>query len=266
MTDLLPRQIWQEDDKVNDTSARVPNGFDSFGPWFNETFELLKAQWQTWVLISLVMVGVLFGASLVGMFLTMVTGGAGAFLLYVLIAVAGVLMAPGVIKAAIKQIRGEAFGINDIFSETGLFVGSLVISLAIAVGSIACGIGQLVTATLFFLAMPLLVDKRMAFGDALKLSFETTKQNFWFYLVYALVIGIVSLLGSIACGIGILVTLPFSIIGTAVAYERTFNAPAVAAAPDTEPQAPPPAPPAAPEAPQPPAAPESPEPPAPPAE
>lgn len=250
---------------MNDTNVRVPVGFDSFGPWFNETFELLKAKWQTWVLMTLTVAGVYVGAWLIGMVLMLILGPFGVVPFYGLIIAASVIIAPGMFKAALKHLRGEEFGISDLFSESGLFVGALVITLAMAVGAIACGIGQLVTCTLFVFALPLLVDKRMAFGDALKQSMEVAKQNFWFYLVYILVIGIVSQAGSIACGIGILVTLPFSILGTAVAYERTFNAPAIAAEPDVTPP-PPPAPPAAPEVPQPPAAPESPEPPAPPAE
>lgn len=239
---------------MNDTNVKVPVGFESFGPWFNETFELLKAQWQTWVLISLTLVGVMFGAWLIGMVAMFIVGPLGVIPFYALIIAASVIIAPGLVKAALKQIRGQAFGVSDLFSETGLFVGSLVITLAMAVGAIACGIGQLVTGTLFCLALPLLVDKRMAFGDALKLSMEVTKQNFWFFLVYILVMSIVSQLGSIACGVGILVTLPFSIIGLALAYERTFNGPAIAAeAPAIAPPPPaPPATPAAPEAPQPP--------------
>lgn len=233
---------------MNDTGARVPNGFDSFGPWFTEAFELLKAQWQTWVLISLICVAVGFGAGLLiaGPGVLIVNGVPMlGFLIPPLQGVVGLvaaaLLLPGMIRTGIKQIRGEAIAPGDIFSATDVFVGAAVVIIATAAGFIACGIGVLVTSTLFFFALPLLVDKRVSFGDALSKSMEVTKQNFWFFLVYMIVIRMVAGLGSVACGIGILVTMPMAVLGMVVAYERTFNAPAAAVAPEALPE--PPAPP-----------------------
>ncbi len=245
---------------MNDTNVRVPNGFDAFGPWFNEAVEIWKNHWQPWALIALVYLAISGGGGyIVGMIADPLSG---------LVSLATfVLLGPGAIKAGIKSVRGQTPEINDLFSGTGFAVGALVIVLAVYVGLIACCIGVFATATLFALALPLLVDKNLSIGDALKTSFEATKQNLWFYLVYFFVLSIVAAIGAVAFVVGLLATWPIGMLGLCVAYERTFNAPAVAAAPDTQPQAPPPAPPpAAPEAPQSPAAPESPEPPAPPVE
>lgn len=203
---------------MNDNNVRVPNGFDAFGPWFNESIELLKAQWQTWVLISLIYLAITQGVSYAisnrFMFLGILVGFA-----------ANVLLMPGMIRAGIKQIRGGTIEVGDMFSATDLFVGAIVILLAILAGVIACGIGALVTSALFYLSLPLLVDKNLTFGDALKQSMEVTKQNLGFFIVYALVIGIVSGLGLVACGVGLLITFPLRTLGMVVAYERTFNTP-----------------------------------------
>lgn len=204
---------------MNETNARVPNGFDSFGPWFSEAVNLLKAQLQTWVLISLVYL-VISGVAYAISYKLPFVGGLVGF-------AASVLLMPGMIQAGIKQIRGGTIEVGDIFSATDTFANVLVVLLAIAAGAIACGIGVWVTMTLFFFALPLVVDKKLAFGDALKQSMEVTKQNFFFFLIYALVLGIVANLGAIACGIGMIITFPISILGLVVAYERTFNAPAI---------------------------------------
>lgn len=205
---------------MNENFARVPNGFDSFGPWFNESIELLKAQWQTWVLISLIYLAIAGGASYAISYRLPVVGSLVGL-------VASAFLMPGMIRAGIKQIRGGTIEVGDLFSATDMFVGALVVLLASIAGVIACGIGAFVTSALFYLALPLLVDKNLAFGDALKQSMELTKQNLGFFIVYALVIGIVSGLGLVACGVGILITFPLRTLGMVVAYERTFNTPAI---------------------------------------
>lgn len=252
--------------ELNETNPRVPVGFEAFGPWFTEAFELLKAQWQTWVLVGLVSAVVMFVVyaivALLAASLVTVLGFFGMLIGYVVAAavliVAYGIIGPGIMRMALKQIRGQAIAVGDIFAATDVISSAIVVMLAIVAGAIACGIGELVTATLFFLALPLVADKKLNYSEALKQSFEVTKQNFIFFLVYLLVLGIVSELGGIACGIGILFTLPIAWLGMAVAYERTF----VAAAGPIMPQAAPPAAPPAPEAPAAPEAPEAPQPPA----
>jgi uncharacterized membrane protein len=219
---------------MNDTGVRVPSGFDSFGPWFTEAFELLKAQWQTWVLMSLIYLLIAGG---MGYLLSRIVMPLGS----IVSIAAAALMMPGMLRTAIRQMRGEAISVGDIFSATDMFVGALLILLLMYAGVIACGIGILVTSTLFYLALPLLVDKGIPFGQALSQSIDVVKQNFWFFLVYMLVLGIVAEAGVIACGIGVFLTMPMAFLGMAVAYEHTFNAPAIA--PEVAPE--PPVPPAA---------------------
>ena len=227
-------------------NVNVPKGFDSFGPWFSEAFELFKAQWQGWVVLFLVYMLIVGVISFV---LNMIFP-----LLGILVAIPAALMMPGMVKAGLNQIRGGKVELSDLFSGTDMFVGALVVAIVMSAGVIACGIGVYVTSTLFFLSLPLLVDRKLSIGDALTQSMNVTKQNFFFFLVYMLVMGIVSGIGSIACGVGVLATAPIAFLGMLVAYERTFNAASAAAPAPQDPPAPP-----APAAPEAPAQPETPE-------
>ena len=223
MIDWSVTPVRKEGTTLDTSGVRVPNGFDAFGPWFNEALDLLKAQFQPWLLMSLIFFAIAGGA---GVLLHAVGGLFGPII--------WALLMPGMVKAGLKQIRGGTVAIDDLFSGTGLFLGALVIMIASGIGGIACGVGAIVTGALFCLALPLLVDKNLDMGKALETSYAITKQNFMFFLVYTFVMAIVGSIGAIAFGIGIIVTFPMFVLGMVVAYERTVN-PAAAPAPSPEP-------------------------------
>jgi hypothetical protein len=73
--------------------------------------------------------------------------------------------------------------------------------------------------TLFYI-----VDQQMEVAAAIQQSFETVKQNFWIFMGLNIVANVVSLLGAIACLIGIFVTLPMYYCAIAVAYRELHPA------------------------------------------
>jgi len=81
----------------------------------------------------------------------------------------------------------------------------------------------------------LIVDKRMDFWPAAKMSYEKVKENFWPLLGLFIVASILGQIGVILCCIGVFVTAPIMSCILAVAYRAVFS--------QTEtPTAPPPAP------------------------
>jgi hypothetical protein len=70
-----------------------------------------------------------------------------------------------------------------------------------------------------FLSNGLVIDKELNPLDAVKKSFEGTKNNFWRILAITLLLIIIIILSAIPLGIGLLWTIPFSFIAYGVIYK-----------------------------------------------
>lgn len=123
--------------------------------------------------------------------------------------------------------------VGDIFKGFEVFVQSLVffvlLVVATMVGQFILGfipiLGPLLSAlysfalntavlfTIFYIA-----EKKMDAVAAIQKSLDVVKTNFWIFLALAIIAGVVSSLGVIACGIGIFVTLPMYICTIATVY------------------------------------------------
>ncbi len=265
----------------------------------SEAWALFQQQASTWVLSALivgvaiaiiyflvmvVMVGAMVGAAHVpsmgetgrsaSPFFAMFsfTGIIAGLLMYVLVQ----LLLAGLIKMAIKQIKGEPIAIGDITSALDVLpavIGaSIVIGIITTIGSYLCVVPGLVAGGLLMLAIPLIVDHRAGAMESLSMSFDTLKSEWLMATLFFLVVYIIIGIGAIPCGLGLLVTIPLGLLSIAVIYRDNFlgGASIAAAAPPTYTPPPPvqpmtpPAPPAAPPVEAPPAPPEdtgSPEPP-----
>lgn len=123
--------------------------------------------------------------------------------------------------------------VGDIFKGFNFFMQSLVyfILLVVAafVGKFILGfipfLGPLLS-TLYSFALNTAVlfvifyitDKKMDVVAAIQKSIDVVKTNFWIFLALAIVAGVVSALGVIACVIGIVVTAPMYISTIAIVY------------------------------------------------
>ena len=69
----------------------------------------------------------------------------------------------------------------------------------------------------------LIVDKRMDFWPASLESLNKVKTNFWPFFGLSVVSSIIGSIGGIACGIGVIITLPIQACILTVAYREIFN-------------------------------------------
>jgi len=101
--------------------------------------------------------------------------------------------------------------------------------VSIVVGLVPC-IGQLASIFVVFVAhavlmfgLFLIVDKRREFWPASVESFNKVKSNFWPFLGFSVVSNIIGSIGAIACGIGVIFTLPIQACILTVAYRDVFG-------------------------------------------
>ncbi|MBN1832649.1 MAG: EI24 domain-containing protein [Deltaproteobacteria bacterium] len=189
-----------------------------FGKWLEEGFNLYKENIATLIL-----------AMVVALLLSVVTLGILAGPMY-----AGLLFITlGLYdRADPKPEPGSLFKGFDYFLNSFLFV--IVWGVAITIASfilsfIPC-IGSLASIFLVYCAMALLmfgpfliVDKHMEFWPASLESFNRVKTNFWPFLGFSVVTGIIGSIGAVACGIGVVVTAPIQVCILTVAYREVFG-------------------------------------------
>ena len=190
-----------------------------FGEWIEKGFNLYKENIATLIL-----------ATLVALLLSAVTLGilAGPMFAGLLFITLGLLD-----KTDPKPEVGSLFKGFDYFLNSFLFM--VVWGVAIGVAStilnvvVPC-IGLLVSlfvsysaGALLMFGLFLIVDKRMDFWPASMESFEIVKTNFWPFLGLSVIAGIIGSIGAIACGIGVVVTVPIQACILTVAYREVFD-------------------------------------------
>lgn len=121
-----------------------------------------------------------------------------------------------------------------------MFVITLVVygllSLIFCIGIIFAPLVGLAMAGAFSFVLPFIVDRNMDAITAMKASWALAKPNFFPILGLALVAGLIAQAGSVACGIGVVLTAPLYFLIIAAAYRDLMAqtappAPAPAAVP-----------------------------------
>ncbi|MBW1788347.1 MAG: hypothetical protein JRK53_17275 [Deltaproteobacteria bacterium] len=189
-----------------------------FGEWFENGFTLYKKNFVVLVLASLI--ALLVSAATLGI-------------------LAGPMIA-GMLLITLRLHDGEdpkpevgtLFKGFDYFLNSLLFVvvwGAAVLAASFLLALVPC-IGQLAALFVIYAAqtalmfgMFLIVDLGMDFWSASQRSYRVVKTNFWIFLGFAVVAGIIGSIGGIACGIGVAVTAPIQACAFTVAYRDVFS-------------------------------------------
>ena len=135
----------------------------------------------------------------------------------------------GLFKYYLKLIRGEMPTVSDAFSGFGprtgqLILLSLVQMTLVGVGYMFCIIPGIYLTVAWYFAIPLVIDRNLDFWPAMQLSRRLVSKHWFIVFAAMLVFGLVAMIGIIACGIGILVTMPVGTIALMYAYETIFGA------------------------------------------
>jgi uncharacterized membrane protein len=146
--------------------------------------------------------------------------------LYIVVMIVGA----GIIRGALGITEGRPFQVSEMFKTDQLgnvVVASLLVGVATTIGYALCYLPGVAVAFLTSYTLFFVIDQNLAPVDAIKASFELTTKNLGNTVVWYIVGGLVAVAGAIACGVGLLVTVPLVIIGTAYTY-KTLTAQPVA--------------------------------------
>ena len=189
-----------------------------FGDWIEGGFNLYKANFGTLVLATI-------------------------FVVVIGTVTAGILAGPMLAGLALVTLQlldgkepqpeaGKVFKGFDYFLQSFLFVvvwGIGILIVSIILGGIPV-LGQLASIAFVYAAqafllfgMFLIVDRQMDWLPASMESIDIVKANFWPFFGLSTVAGIIGSLGAIACGIGVVFTIPIQGCILAVAYRDVFS-------------------------------------------
>jgi uncharacterized membrane protein len=143
--------------------------------------------------------------------------------------VISMIIGAGIVRAALDITEGKELDPKTILTPRKLgdvVVASLLIGIATFVGIILLVIPGLLV--MFFTSYTLyfLMDREdLGAIDAIKASFEFTKNNAGNVILWFLISLVAWVIGACLCGIGLIVAVPVVLIGTAYTYKTLNNEP-----------------------------------------
>eukprot|EP00828_Plagiopyla_frontata_P009950 TRINITY_DN15176_c0_g1_i1.p2 TRINITY_DN15176_c0_g1~~TRINITY_DN15176_c0_g1_i1.p2 ORF type:complete len:206 (-),score=15.97 TRINITY_DN15176_c0_g1_i1:256-873(-) len=189
-----------------------------FGEWIEQGFSLYKENFGILVLVSLI--AVIVSGITVGVLAGPMTAG-------VLLIVFQLHDRKEPQPEVGNLLRGFDFFLNSflffVIWGMAIFVVSLILGFVPCIGQLASLFVVFVAHALLMFGMFLIVDQKMEFWAASVASFNMVKRNFWPFLGFSIVSNLIGGVGAVACGIGVVFTLPIQVCILTVAYREIFD-------------------------------------------
>jgi len=135
----------------------------------------------------------------------------------------GILAGPltaGLYGMVVKRVRdGQQPEVGDVFGQMSrfwsFFAAALVLGLLIGLASLTI-IGGILLATIWLYVFPLMVDRGLGLGEAMRTSYEMVAQaGFWEHLALVIVFAVIA---SLANGALAILATPFLVAAIAAGY------------------------------------------------
>ena len=142
----------------------------------------------------------------------------------ILVRLVEIYLNAGVLKIIIKDINGEEPELFDMFTAQDVYINFLIAGilygLAVGFGVLLFIVPGIIFAIMWQFYKFGVVDKELGPVEALRYSGDLTKGYRWTILGIDIVLILVNLAGALALGIGLLFTIPLTMIAEAVMYKR----------------------------------------------
>ena len=135
----------------------------------------------------------------------------------------------GLFYYLLKMVRGQPAELGDAFygftkAFVPLAVLGVVMGLLMCLGLVFCILPGIYLAIAWTFSVPLLVDRKLQFWDAMELSRKVVTRHWFVVFGFLLVNGLFAFAGVLACCVGIFVTVPMAMVSMVYAYEDIFGA------------------------------------------
>jgi uncharacterized membrane protein len=136
-------------------------------------------------------------------------------------ALVSLLIQAAVVRGALDITKGEKIDVSTFLSTENLgqiVLAAILLAIGTAIGLILCIIPGLILIFYSQFTYQFIIDKGLPAFDAIKASFDLVNRNLGSVVVLFLASILAFIIGAILCGVGLLVTIPVTIIATAYAY------------------------------------------------
>ncbi len=151
------------------------------------------------------------------------TGGFRSLLFSLISMIVGWLLQGIMYRGALDEVDGRKPGFANFFQLPNIgqiLLTSLIVGVLTGVGTFLFIIPGLIIAFLSYFAMPFVVDRQVPAIDGIKASWSLISKNVGPLLLLALAVIGINILGAILLLVGLLVTLPISVIAATYAYRK----------------------------------------------
>lgn len=129
--------------------------------------------------------------------------------------------------AAFRLASGQTFQFGDFFKGFNyflpLFLAGLASGLLVSIGFVLLIIPGIYLAVGYMFATFLIVDYRMEFWEAMETSRKIITKNWFAFFGFAFALFALNLLGALALGVGLLVSVPVTSCAAAIAYKEIIG-------------------------------------------
>lgn len=143
-------------------------------------------------------------------------------------AVVGYIIQAAFVRGALSEVDGRkpAFGtFLQVGAVGAVILAGLLVGIATSIGLVLCILPGLVIAFLTWWTMQFVVDRNQDAITAIKSSYKAVTSNAGTLILLALALVGINIVGALLCGLGLLVSVPVSIIASTYAYRITTGGP-----------------------------------------
>jgi uncharacterized membrane protein len=139
-------------------------------------------------------------------------------------------VAAGLALAGIRKLRTTKIDIKDFFDGFRFFLPAFLSSLLIlafsVVGLIFLIVPGLVILAMYMFTYHFMVDRNQDFWTAMESSRKLVSRDYFGFVLFGLLLGLINLAGVLFFGVGLLISLPVTWLALAQAYEELEARPA----------------------------------------
>ena len=132
----------------------------------------------------------------------------------------------GLVNITLKFVDGKKPEFKDLYYITKLFnfiLASIIRGLIIVAGFIFFIIPGIILSIKLQFVEYFIVDKKMDAVDSIKASWEITKGVKWNLFLLGLLFGLINILGFLCLLIGLVITVPLSMVAEAYVYRKLLS-------------------------------------------
>lgn len=133
----------------------------------------------------------------------------------------------GFIIGSLKILQNQSLEFGDFFKGfnyySQLVLAGIIGGILIILGSILCLIPGIYLSIGYSFTNYLIIDRNFGFWEAMENSRIIVSKQWFSWFGFFFILGLINIVGALLCGVGLLATIPVTVLATAAAYEDVMG-------------------------------------------